>query len=182
MKHVFGVFLFGGLILSVGCGKNKPTEPERIDKAATVQFPIDRREQIAVAPYPKEKPEKPSVTPSEKPAERKPIPGAHMSETLVKTFLDNPEETKKKYHDKEIVVEGVILKTTEAAPATNLALKGVKDKDGKEIVLFCSFPYDERDKVEKLKVGDKVAVKGKFAYYVPEMNKLCVDMCHVVTE
>jgi hypothetical protein len=100
----------------------------------------------------------------------------------VKEYLDDPKATEKKYGGKEIVVEGVIQKTTEDYPSTNLALKGAKDKDGKEIVLTCGFPVDEREKVEKLKIGEKVVIKGKFAYFIPEMNKLCVDFCHLVAE
>lgn len=119
----------------------------------------------------------------DKPAARKPIPGAISAEALLKEFFADGAAAGKKYGNKEITLEGVVLKTTEDFPNTTLTLKGAKDKDGDDIVVFCAFPATERAKVEKVKVGETVGVKGKCDGQIFQFGKkLEVTLCQLVTD
>lgn len=84
------------------------------------------------------------------------IPAADLS----KAFATDPAGAKKKYHDKAVRVDGVVVKAGTADLMTTVVLQGAAKKGGGKHILECQFEFTAKDEVGRLKAGDKVKIDG----------------------
>jgi hypothetical protein len=83
---------------------------------------------------------------------------------LTQSYSKDKEATEKKYKEKQLVVEGVIvdIKLEAGKGVRNAFLKGFDDKAAKPVRVNAGFGYEHEDELKKLKVGQTIKVKGEF--------------------
>jgi predicted Zn finger-like uncharacterized protein len=83
---------------------------------------------------------------------------------LAKEFAADKEAAGKKYTEKQLVVEGVVVEVlpkTDKEPYPQLILEGANNKEGKPIRIRAGPHIEHHQEFSNTKKGDKVKIKGK---------------------
>lgn len=96
------------------------------------------------------------------------------TDLVFETVDSGPTKVTKKYKGKILLVEGEVM---EVHPKLMLVLlKG--NKQGK-LWVGCDLPASQKEKIDKLKVGEKVTIRGRFTYVNGTGNPE-LDRCEIV--